>query len=154
MANVFDVAEFILDDLGFSSTMKLQKIVFYSHAYHLVHNGSPLIDERIEAWANGPVVPALFDKHRHSFVVPSGHFAEFAGKKPLGSSEVTAIRAALEAFRNKTGAELSDLTHSEAPWRNARKGLSPAARSHNEISNAAILEFYASRACPNPLFAR
>ena len=52
MANIFDVAEFILNDLDTSSTMKLQKIIFYSHAYHLVHYGSPLVNSRVEAWAN------------------------------------------------------------------------------------------------------
>lgn len=35
MADVFGVAEFVLEDLGASSTIKLQKIVFYTHAYRL-----------------------------------------------------------------------------------------------------------------------
>ena len=50
MADVLDVAKYALDKLGYVSTMKLQKIVFYSHAYHLVRQGLPLFDDRIEAW--------------------------------------------------------------------------------------------------------
>ncbi|WP_296009593.1 Panacea domain-containing protein [uncultured Adlercreutzia sp.] len=154
MADLFDVAEFVLEDLGASSTMKLQKIVFYSHAYHLVRTGEPLVDEKIEAWANGPIFPALFDKHRRSFVVSRGFFSGFAKGAPLKSSEVIALRAALGAFRDMTGAELSELTHSESPWADARKGLAPAARSHNQISDESIMKFYSSLSCANPLFAR
>ncbi|MCI9494489.1 Panacea domain-containing protein [Adlercreutzia mucosicola] len=153
MANIFDVAEFILNDLDTSSTMKLQKIIFYSHAYHLVHYGSPLVNSRVEAWANGPVFPELFSKHRHSFVVAHGHFAPYAPGEKLTTSEVVSIRRALQAFRSKTGSELSELTHSEVPWVKAREGLSPSARSHNEITNAAIRSFYAVGTGANPLFA-
>ena len=64
MADVLDVAKYALDKLGYVSTMKLQKIVFYSHAYHLVRQGLPLFDDRIEAWVNGPVVRALFQEHK------------------------------------------------------------------------------------------
>ena len=152
MANVFDVADFILDDLGSSSTMKLQKIVFYSHAYHLVRFHEPLLDCRIEAWANGPVVPVLFDKHRHSFVVSQGCFSPYSKKERLASREKLSIRAALKTFRDMTGSELSDLTHSEAPWKNARQGLDPAARSNNLISDESIRRFYSSAKCENPLF--
>lgn len=33
MANVLDVASYILDQTGYVSTMKLQKLTFYSQAY-------------------------------------------------------------------------------------------------------------------------
>lgn len=154
MASVFDVAEFVLDDLGASSTMKLQKIIFYSHAHHLVRYGTPLISGRIEAWANGPVIPTLFDKHRHSFVVSKGHFSAYSHKNPLRTDEIISIRSALQAFRDMTGAELSELTHSEAPWRDARRGLAPTARSNNVIPDAGIRRFYSSEGCRNPLFAQ
>ena len=35
MAHVVDVAAYILEDLGSVSTMKLQKLAFYSQAYYL-----------------------------------------------------------------------------------------------------------------------
>ena len=69
MANVIAVAEHVLKRLGSSSTMKLQKIVYYSQAYHLVRYGQPLFSERIEAWRNGPVVRDLYDLHAHEFVI-------------------------------------------------------------------------------------
>jgi hypothetical protein len=48
---------------------KLQKLVYYSQVWSLVWNERPLFNERIEAWANGPVVPDLYQLHRGSFLV-------------------------------------------------------------------------------------
>ncbi|WP_307850044.1 MULTISPECIES: type II toxin-antitoxin system antitoxin SocA domain-containing protein [unclassified Saccharopolyspora] len=41
------------------TAMKLQKLVYYSQAWHLVWDERPLFDEPVQAWANGPVVPDL-----------------------------------------------------------------------------------------------
>ena len=71
MATVHDVAAAILEREGPMTAMKLQKLVYYCQAWHLVWDEEPLFPERIEAWANGPVVHALYDKHRGSFTVSS-----------------------------------------------------------------------------------
>ena len=68
MAHVVDVAAYILECLGSVSTMKLQKLTFYSQAYYLVEHGTPLFPEEFEAWANGPVAPDLFKRHKGEFV--------------------------------------------------------------------------------------
>ena len=74
MAHVVDVAAYILECLGSVSTMKLQKLTFYSQAYYLVEHGTPLFPEEFEAWANGPVAPDLFKRHKGEFVVSRGFF--------------------------------------------------------------------------------
>lgn len=40
--------------------MKLQKLVYFAHGWHLAVTGKPLLKETIEAWAYGPVVPSLY----------------------------------------------------------------------------------------------
>ena len=45
MANVFDVAKYILEKLGTLSTMKLQKLCYYCQAWSLVWDDTPLFDE-------------------------------------------------------------------------------------------------------------
>ena len=74
MAHVVDVAAYILEDLGSVSTMKLQKLAFYSQAYYLAEHGATLFPEAFEAWANGPVAPDLFRRHRGEFVIARGFF--------------------------------------------------------------------------------
>ena len=66
-----DVAAFILKESGPMTAMKLQKLVYYCQAWSLVWDEKPLFKEKIEAWANGPVVRALYEKHRGKFKVSS-----------------------------------------------------------------------------------
>ncbi len=49
MANVFDVAKYILEKTGTISTWKLQKLCYYSQAWELAWTGNPLFEEDFEA---------------------------------------------------------------------------------------------------------
>jgi uncharacterized phage-associated protein len=40
--------------------MKIQKLVYFAHGWHLGRDSGPLISEPIEAWDYGPVVPTLY----------------------------------------------------------------------------------------------
>jgi len=67
MASAHDVARYILERAGQMSAMKLQKLVYYSQAWHLVWRSRPLFPETVEAWAKGPVVRELYNVHRGYF---------------------------------------------------------------------------------------
>ncbi len=59
------IADFFLSNISAEkrepiSPLKLQKLVYYAHAWHYTICGVPLFEEGIEAWMNGPVVPSLF----------------------------------------------------------------------------------------------
>lgn len=60
MVSAHDVAAYMLRKHGPMSAMKLQKLVYYAQAWSLVWEDRPLFPERIEAWANGPVIPELY----------------------------------------------------------------------------------------------
>lgn len=152
MATAVDVAAHVLSQLKTVSTMKLQKLVFYSQALSLVEASAPLFPERIEAWRNGPVVPNLFRLHSGQFVISAGFFDEY-GPALLTASEAEFVTRAVSCFRAFNGQRLSELTHSERPWIDARAGLSPMEPGQAEITQAAIQRFYGSAACANPLFA-
>ncbi len=152
MANVNDVALYVLNRIGYTSTMKLQKLVFYSQAYNLVSTGRPLFEDRIEAWANGPVVPSLFFEHKGRYDI--GHEdLSLHGPSTLTMTDIACIDHVISRLGDKTGSELSCLTHSEDPWMAARGNLPYGARSHNQISLDSIHAFYSSdRARSNPVF--
>lgn len=156
MASIFDVADYILEQLGFVSTMKLQKLAFYSQAYSLVHDGRPLFDEDFEAWANGPVCRCLFSAHRGKFVVGPGELrrAGSFSQDSLDEKAKRAISHVLDALGSLSGRELSWITHSELPWRQARAGYSDGDRCDVPITKDAMRDFYASPQCSNPVFSR
>jgi len=139
MASVHDVAAYILREQGAMSTWKLQKLVYYSLAWHLVWDDEPLFEEPIQAWANGPVVRALYDKHRGVFKLdcwPDGNVSA------LKQNERESIDAVLKGYGKRSGHWLSELTHQEPPWREARKGLASGARSTREITHGAMFDYY------------
>ncbi len=140
MATVFDTAAYILQKLGGVTAMKLQKLVYYSQAWSLVWDEKPLFGERIEAWANGPVVPVLYDWHRGTYNVQA---CSKGSPGVLSVLEGETVDAVLEAYGDKSSQWLSDLTHSEDPWKEARKGLAPGQWGRREITHAAMAEYYA-----------
>src|SRR5450756_3169344 len=91
MARVDDVAAAILQRQGQMSTWKLQKLVYYCQAWHLVWEENPLFDDPIQAWANGPVVRSLYDRHRGQFSVSSWRNGDASRLTPEESSTVDAV---------------------------------------------------------------
>jgi uncharacterized phage-associated protein len=141
MANVHDVAAYILKSLGPISAMKLEKLVYYCQAWSLVWEDEPLFRAKIEAWANGPVVPQLYRLHRKTFKVGTW---TTGNADALAEAERSTVDAVLKFYGEKSSQWLSDLTHSEDPWRNARRGIPHGAPCTNEITQAAMAEYYGS----------
>jgi len=135
-----DVAAYILDKMGPMTTMKLQKLLYYCQAWSLVWDEKPLFHEEIEAWANGPVVREVFNEHRNMFTIDraSGYPSK------LSSIQKETIDNVLSYYGDKSSLWLSDLTHMEDPWKNARDGLAPGERSNRIISHASMMEYYTS----------
>jgi uncharacterized phage-associated protein len=118
-----DVAAYILERMGRMTTMKLQKLLYYCQAWSLVWDEKPLFQENIEAWASGPVVREVFNEHRNMFNIDR---TEWTSGDP---SKLSPIDNVLAYYGDKPSQWLSDLTHMEDPWKNARAGLAPGERS-------------------------
>lgn len=148
MANVTDVARYILEQRGAMTTMKLQKLVYYCQAWGLVWDEQPLYPNTIKAWTNGPVVPDLWKHHRGLYrVVPVEIPGDSANLTP---TERETIDAVLSHYGDKSAQYLIELTHSESPWRNAR-GTRPAEeQSSPEIRIADMAEYYSGLIAPPP----
>lgn len=139
MVSAHDVAAYILSKRGSMSTMKLQKLVYYSQAWHLVWAEEPLFGEQIEAWANGPVAPDLFREHKGRFSVATWPKGDPAN---LDKAQAGTVDAVLGTYGPLTGRKLSYLTHSEDPWLNARKGYGPTDLCHVEITPDVMRDYY------------
>jgi len=139
MASVLDVAAYILKDHGPMSAMKLQKLVYYSQAWSLVWDEEPLFPERIEAWVYGPVCPTLYAHHRGQTSVDS-----ISGGDPDRLSEVQeeTVDVILRDYGDKPSWWLTDLTHMERPWLDARAGCADGEPCEREISQDAMRDYY------------
>ena len=140
MASAHDVAAYILRKLGPMTAMKLQKLVYYCQAWSLVWDDKPLFQEEIQAWANGPVVRELYERHKGRYMVNAWD----GDVDAFNPEERETIDGVIEFYGGKNSHWLSDLTHRESPWLEARQGLSPGERGENVISHASMMEYYSS----------
>ena len=116
------------------SLMKLMKLVYYAHGWHLGFYGNPLINETIEAWDYGPVIPVLYHQFKQ---YGSDHIRSpaptcltdkeaFSLPRDVGQKdyeEVISFLAGIWVRYSKfTANQLSNSTHSkDAPWSMARQ---------------------------------
>lgn len=141
MADVFDVAQYILEQQGEMTAMKLQKLAYYSQAWHIAWRDDVLFPNRIEAWADGPVCPDLFAHHRGYFRVSKLRRGAAANLTP---DQCDSVDRVLVFYGDKSPQWLSDLTHMEDPWKDARGGVPDRAPSSAEITPQALGTYYAS----------
>lgn len=144
MATVYDVAKYIIDEYGAMSAMKLQKLVFYSQAMSLVWDDVPLFDDDFEAWAKGPVCPALFDAHKGRFMLQDSRFLDSycPNTNNLSTEQKETIAVVVDSLKDYPPYKLSEMTHQEEPWQIARGDLPPGAKCHNIITKESMEEYY------------
>ena len=111
--------------------MKLQKLIYFAHGWHLAIYKAPLISDQLEALDYGPVVSSIY----HEFKRFGGSLIEgFATDFDWEENEITTPRIPMDdsqtiALLNKvwsvygkyTSIQLSNLTHEEnSAWSLAR----------------------------------
>jgi uncharacterized phage-associated protein len=116
------------------SPMQLIKLVYFAHGWHIALAGKPLLNERVEAWKFGPVIPTLYHEFKRFGNEPITAFAQESGYRLVGSAiKLYANNVELEgdgaAFAKQliekvwqrygklTAIQLSNLTHTpDSPW--------------------------------------
>lgn len=98
--------------------MQLLKLVYLCHGWMLGLYARPLIQENVQAWKYGPVIPELYQSlkaYRDAQVpglLPVNQFAP-----PLDVYESTMIDQVMQMYGAHTGISLSQITHApNTPW--------------------------------------
>jgi uncharacterized phage-associated protein len=150
MYSVDDVAAAFLEELGPMTSMKLQKLCYYAQAWHLAEYDTPLFANPIEAWRDGPVVRALWDRTRGRSTVSEWSAGNAANVGPVRRL----IHRIAVRYGRLNGDDLSVLSHRETPWRDTRGDLDEVAISTDEISTGEMARYYRRRMLPPSLAAR
>jgi uncharacterized phage-associated protein len=142
--------------------MKLQKLVYLCHGWHLGIVGEPLIDESVRVWRYGPVIQSLYHEFKEFGSSP------IIGKrvlKPFSSNgdsscepdllgnktdaEIAAqhlIQAVWRAYRDFSALQLSAMTHEPGtPWSIVKEAVERGERNSMEIDDELIGGYYAQR---------
>ena len=129
-----NVVKYIVNRPDFDVTnLKLQKLLYYCQAVHLVlNNDIPLFTDKIEAWEYGPVVPSVYQKYKRC----KGCITE-KGSVQLASKDIEAIDITLDSYGSYSASQLISAVHAEKPWIEAfDKGR------NTEITTRAMFDYY------------
>lgn len=136
MASAEDVARYIINRSDWMDNLKLQKLMYYAQAVHLVLNDKkPLFDEKIEAWLYGPVVPEIYREYKAFGIdnIPKTRIDDLF----LYVNEIDSIDTALDFYGKFSGPDLINRTHREKPWIDAYEN-----GQNTEITKEAIYDYF------------
>lgn len=159
MIPVLDVARYVINysnKMNYSiSNLKLQKLLYFIQAYYLAFTPShkPCFSEEIEAWNFGPVVPSVYHEFK-SFgggdIPYVNSYYKLGNENNLWSIEEVPfddnciskedkkiINDIIDKFSAFSAAELVELTHHQAPWKDAY-----LPRQNVVITKDAIREYF------------
>jgi uncharacterized phage-associated protein len=129
------------DEPEYLTHMRLQKLLYYAQGWSLAMRDRPMFPERIEAWAHGPVVKKVYPMFA-SFGDAPIPFDKVGAPEKLTREDKEFIASVWEAYKVYSATSLRNMTHNEAPWKDARNGCAPADRCSNEITHDAMKRFF------------
>jgi uncharacterized phage-associated protein len=112
--------------------MKLHKLLYYAHGWHLGFGRGPLLDEMVEAWAYGPVVPSVYHEFKDLGSAPIDREATILNPRTLDletpeidtndHSTLALLDRVLEVYGGLSAVQLSAMTHAAgSPWSEMRR---------------------------------
>lgn len=144
LLNAIDVAKwFILNNTDVTSNnldgnIKLQKLLYYSQAMNLVvYDKRPLFIDGIQAWERGPVIPSVYTNYRYNNLVKE---TLCDSDIKFGNMDERILKVINLIYGNKTGKQLSELTHEEQPWASLKPEI--ALRRNPVITKDALFDYY------------
>lgn len=139
-----ELANYILQEKGVMSHLKLQKLLYYCQGYHLGYFEDELIPEEFEAWVHGPVCRRVYNEYKNTSTL---HYdLEYNGAKVtldhLATEQKELIDEVLDVFAQYAGFELEIMTHKELPWKKARGSSHPFVSSDEIIEKDIMKGFF------------
>ncbi|MGL9777754.1 MULTISPECIES: Panacea domain-containing protein [unclassified Enterococcus] len=150
--NLSDATSWFLSKQSMSPK-KLQKMLYYAYSWGLVFlNEDPdnldnkLFDTQFQAWVHGPVIPKTYTDYKgYGFKdIPKADSKSIERLK-LDSEVEDILNQVFEVYGEFSGNQLEALTHSEDPWKIARKDCLPMDPSTNLIDDRIIYNYYSSQ---------
>ena len=150
----YRVADYLIYNSSsvYLTPLHINKLVFFSHGWNLGILETPLINEDVEAWKYGPIIPSIyyaFKKYVQKKVVPEEYFSTDQNKNidDLFTTDNKKIMdAVINVYAKKSGAELIAITHEHgSPWQ--RHYIED--RRDIKIPTESIKDYYAGKARKN-----
>ncbi|MBX3176805.1 MAG: SocA family protein [Candidatus Hydrogenedentes bacterium] len=143
------------------SNLKMQKLIYFAHGWHLAITGKPLVRGGVQAWRYGPVQPLVYEAFKHfgneriarEAAVPiqssSGKIAIDVPRLPDDAGAKFAkrlIERIWQVYGGYTALQLSNLCHRDGtPWKDIEMEHRGQIPSHCIIPDDKIREHFQSQ---------
>lgn len=144
MNKSLSVAQYLLSrrkgaDDNSISPMQLLKLVYIAHGFMLGWRGMPLLDEPVEAWQYGPVVPSVYHAIKKYRSGPVANVDGADADHAFTNDEKAIMNYVADSYGDINGIALSAATHKPGtPWSQTWQYFDRNA----QISNDIIESFY------------
>jgi len=138
--------------------LKLQKLVYLAHGWHLGLTRQPLIFQTVVAWPYGPIIRDVYWRFKkygggnisgRATIAPDGvnTFEHVPLRADLSDKSREIVDRVWEVFKNNSGIELSAMSHAAGtPWHDATRGKAKKEIRDLPISNQVISDYFQSLA--------
>lgn len=131
MERIIDVAQFIIEEYKNIANkaidqMKLHKLLYFSQRESLAITNEPLFKENFKGWKYGPVSQEVRNNFTKQGMVCQTH--------SISLESAYIVKNIILQYGSYESWKLSEMTHKEYSWKNARKGLSKEAKGTRIIS--------------------
>ena len=128
------------------SPLKLQKLLYYCQAWTYTIFNEKLFDEKIEAWAHGPVVPSQYKRFKDTIAYSNIDITKTCIKTVVLRDKKIEdlLNEVMDIYGEHSASYLENLSHSEKPWKETRGNLPSHERCNKEIRLNVMKEYYSS----------
>lgn len=152
VANFF-IEKSINESDGTCTPLKILKLTYISHGWYMALFDKPLLDEKIQAWKYGPVIPTLYYSLKGfennvistpvTYAVGSRSDFKVIQPKIIDNPTIEFLDSIWENYKKYNGIELSILTHQKnSPWDITWNKMGAKNQKHVIIDNDLIKTHY------------
>lgn len=132
--------------------LKIQKLTYFAHGWHLAVTGRPLVTQTVLAWPYGPVFRQIYDEFklygrdtidgRATYLDEElGEWMPFEANLEMDSDQV--LERVWDVYKKYSGLQMSAMAHAEGtPWYQTVGHLKPSEIRDIPIPNLLIREHY------------
>ncbi len=136
-------AKYLLIQASEITPLALQKLLYFAQGFQKAFAGQFMFKEDCEAWVHGPVYRMIFEQYRNYACHPIEEELAY-DQTSLTEDEIDMLNHIVNYFGCYSGKVLEYMTHTEEPWRLARRGLENWENSDRIIEKEAIGSYFSN----------
>ncbi len=137
-------AKYLLIQASEITPLALQKLLYFAQGFQKAFTGQFMFKEDCEAWVHGPVYRVIFEQYRNYACHPIEEKELAYDQTRFTEGEIDMLNHIVNYFGCYSGKVLEYMTHTEEPWRLARRGLESWESSDRIIEKETIASYFSN----------